>query len=100
MGFIVAETGSRGNGHIITIDVLPQARGAGDRIAAASRRRGAVAASRCHSVILETAVDNHAGPVFLQAARYNVVKTLPRILFEWRGRLGAEERFAFAAAAS
>ena len=43
VGFIVAETGSRGNGHIITIDVLPQGAWSGHRIAVAARGRGPVA---------------------------------------------------------
>jgi ribosomal-protein-alanine N-acetyltransferase len=78
VGFVVAETGSRGTGHIITIDVLPNARGAGvgSRLLGAAEER--LRAAHCHSVILETAVDNRTALSFYKQLRYNVVKTLPR----------------------
>jgi [ribosomal protein S18]-alanine N-acetyltransferase len=78
VGFIVAETGSRGTGHIITIDVLPNARGAGvgSRLLRAAEER--LRAAHCQSVILETAVDNRTALTFYKQHRYNVVKTLPR----------------------
>jgi ribosomal-protein-alanine N-acetyltransferase len=78
VGFIVAETGSRGTGHIITIDVLPSARGegAGSQLlqAAEERLRGLY----CQSVILETAVDNKPALSFYKRHHYTVIKTLPR----------------------
>jgi ribosomal-protein-alanine N-acetyltransferase len=78
VGFIVAETGSLGTGHIITIDVLPEARGMGIgsqllRIAEARLRDAG-----CRSVILETAVDNRVALSFYKRHRYTVLKTLPR----------------------
>ena len=78
LGFIMAETGSRGHGHIITIDVLPQARGVG---VGSQLLRGAedrLRAAACHAVILETAVDNKAALSFYKRHRYTVIKTLPR----------------------
>ncbi len=77
VGFIVAETGSRGNGHIITIDVLPEARGAGIGSRLLLAAEGRMQASRCHSVILEAAVDNRPALSFYKRHGYNVVKTLP-----------------------
>ena len=78
VGFIVAETGSRGTGHIITIDVLPSARGegVGSQLlqAAEERLRGLL----CQSVILETAVDNKSALGFYKRHNYTVNKTLPR----------------------
>ncbi len=78
VGFIVAETGSRGHGHIITIDVLRHVRGVGVGSqllqAAEHRLRG----GGCHAVVLETAVDNKAGLSFYKRHRYTVIKTLPR----------------------
>lgn len=78
LGFIVAETGSRGFGHIITIDVLPHARGAGigSRLLSAVEER--LRAATCHSVILETAVDNQVALAFYKRRRYIVLKTIPR----------------------
>ena len=100
VGFIVAETGSRGTGHIITIDVLPSARGegAGSQLlqAAEERLRGLY----CQSVILETAVDNKPALSFYKRHHYTVIKTLPRYYSNGVDALRAEERFAFAAGAS
>lgn len=78
VGFIVAETGSRGTGHIITIDVLPNARGAGVGSQLLQVAEGRLRAARCQSVILETAVDNQIALAFYKRRYYTVVKTLPR----------------------
>ena len=78
VGFIVAETGSRGTGHIITIDVLPTARGAGagSQLLQAAEER--LRLLHCQSVILETAVDNKTALSFYKRHHYTVIKTLPR----------------------
>lgn len=78
VGFIVAEAGSRGRGHIITIDVLGHSRraGIGSQLLHAAEER--LHAAGCHSVVLETAVDNAAALSFYKRHRYNVTKTLPR----------------------
>jgi [ribosomal protein S18]-alanine N-acetyltransferase len=78
VGFIVAETGSRGTGHIITIDVLPSVRGAGagSQLLQAAEER--LRALHCQSVILETAVDNKTALFFYKRHHYSVIKTLPR----------------------
>jgi [ribosomal protein S18]-alanine N-acetyltransferase len=78
VGFIVAQAGSRGGGHIITIDVLPEARkrGIGSRLLRVAEDRIRVAGG--HSVILETAVDNRPALAFYKTHEYNVVKTIPR----------------------
>jgi ribosomal-protein-alanine N-acetyltransferase len=78
VGFIVAESESRGTGHIITIDVLPDARGAGagSRLLCVAEDR--LRAARCHYVFLETAVDNRTALAFYKAHHYNVIKTIPR----------------------
>jgi len=78
VGFIVAELGSRGVGHIITIDVLPQARGlgAGSLLLRAAEDR--LRTASCRAVILETAVDNRSALSFYKQHQYTVIKTLPR----------------------
>ena len=78
MGFLVAVAGRRGVGHIITIDVLPQARrlGLGSKLLHAAEERLRLA--NCRSVYLETAVDNHAALAFYKRHQYFLVKTVPR----------------------
>lgn len=77
VGFIVTEQ-SRGVGHIITIDVLQEARrhriGSALLNAAASELRK----RDCSLVRLETAVDNTAALTFYKRHGYHVVKTIPR----------------------
>ena len=77
LGFIVAER-SRGNGHIITIDVRSEAR---------RRRVGSLLLDaaeeqlrlwNCRTIRLETAVDNIAALSFYKRRGFNVVTTIPR----------------------
>jgi ribosomal protein S18 acetylase RimI-like enzyme len=76
VGFIVAEAGSRRAGHIITIDVLPQARqaGVGSRLLQSAEKR--LRSAGCDSVILETAVDNHTALAFYTTHQYNALRTI------------------------
>lgn len=78
LGFIIAEAGTRGGGHIITIDVLPGARkiGVGSRLLAVAEDR--LRAAQCQFVILETAVDNRGALAFYKTHEYHVVRTIPR----------------------
>jgi [ribosomal protein S18]-alanine N-acetyltransferase len=78
LGFIVAEAGTRGGGHIITIDVLPDARkiGVGSELLRFAQER--LHAAGCQFVILETAVNNRAALAFYKAHEYHVVRTIPR----------------------
>lgn len=76
-GFIVAEA-ARLTGHIITIDVLEEARrsGLGSRLMAAAEER--LRAQGCGAVSLETAVDNAPALAFYKKHGYFLVKTIPR----------------------
>jgi len=70
LGFLVAHRGSKGEGHIITIDVLPTFRRSGvgrSLLRAAEDRLGA---SNCDAVRLETAVDNRAALSFYKRQGY------------------------------
>jgi [ribosomal protein S18]-alanine N-acetyltransferase len=78
VGFIVAETGSRGTGHIITIDVLPSARGVGIGSHLLRAAEARLRTLHCQSLILETAVDNKSALSFYKRHSYAVIKTLPR----------------------
>lgn len=75
-GFIVAEANRRRVGHIISIDVLPQARrsGVGSRLLQAGEERLQLAG--CHGVVLEAAVDNQTALAFYKRHDYTVLKTI------------------------
>jgi [ribosomal protein S18]-alanine N-acetyltransferase len=78
LGFIVAQANRRGVGHILTIDVPPASRrfGVGSKLLATAEER--LRAAPCHSVVLETAVDNVAALAFYKRHQYSVMKTIPR----------------------
>jgi ribosomal-protein-alanine N-acetyltransferase len=77
VGFIVAEAG-RQTGHIITIDVVHEARrsGLGSLLMAAAEER--LRTEGCRVVLLETAVDNASALAFYKRHQYFLVKTVPR----------------------
>ena len=78
IGFVVVDRDRQGQGHVITIDVLPEARrsGLGSRLmeAAEERLRGL----GYSVVMLEVAVDNDAALAFYKRHGYSIVHTLPR----------------------
>lgn len=78
LGFVVAQARHRGDGHILTIDVPPASRrfGIGSRLLTTAEDR--LGAAGCHSVMLETAVDNSAALAFYKQHNYCVAKTIPR----------------------
>jgi ribosomal-protein-alanine N-acetyltransferase len=78
VGFIVAEASKDGLGHIITIDVVAGARrfGVGSLLLTAAEVR--IRAAECHTVALETAVDNISALSFYKRHGYSVTKTFPR----------------------
>jgi [ribosomal protein S18]-alanine N-acetyltransferase len=77
-GFLVAEAGKRGLGHLITIDVIPAARrsGVGSTLLSAAEAR--LGAQQCNSLYLETAVDNVGAFTFYKRHGYVLIKTIPR----------------------
>ena len=78
MGFLVGEASARGAGHIITIDVRPEARrhrvGTALLEAAEERLRGGGSGH----VFLETAVNNAPAIAFYKRHGYELIKTIPR----------------------
>lgn len=78
VGFLVAAPRRNNIGHIITIDVLPEARrlGIGSMLLSAAEQR--LRALKCETVSLETAVDNCSALTFYKQHEYFVVKTIPR----------------------
>ncbi|MGZ4839460.1 MAG: GNAT family N-acetyltransferase [Terriglobales bacterium] len=77
-GFVVAQKQPRGAGHIVTIDVLSEARrgGVGSLLMEGAEQR--LRALGCSAVYLETAVDNIAALRFYKRHGYSVLKTIPR----------------------
>ncbi|HMK21423.1 MAG TPA: N-acetyltransferase [Terriglobales bacterium] len=78
VGFIVAEAGPWQAGHVITIDVLAEARRSrlGSRLLSGAEDR--LRELGCTWVFLETAVDNTAAIAFYKRQGYFLVKTVPR----------------------
>ena len=78
VGFIVAAPEGRRAGHIITIDVVKEARrsGLGTKLLGAAEAR--LRKQGCGSVYLETAIDNASALAFYKRHDYFLVKTIPR----------------------
>jgi len=78
IGFVVIDRDRQSQGHVITIDVLPEAQrsGLGSRLMAAAEER--LRALGCSAVILETAADNAAALAFYKRHGYTLVHTIPR----------------------
>jgi len=78
VGFVVIDRDRQGQGHVITIDVLPEARrsGLGSQLMTAAEER--LRALGCSTVFLEAAVDNAAALAFYKRHGYSVVQTIPR----------------------
>jgi ribosomal-protein-alanine N-acetyltransferase len=78
IGFVVVDRNRQNEGHVITIDVLPEARraGLGSRLMAVAEEH--LRALGCSMVLLETAVDNAAAIAFYKRSGYTVVHTIPR----------------------
>ncbi len=77
-GFIVAEANRRGQGHIVTIDVVDDMRrhGVGSKLLEQAEQR--LTTAGCHSVYLETAVNNASALLFYKRHGYFVEKTITR----------------------
>ena len=78
VGFLVATANRRHQGHIITIDVVPEARRFGVGSKLLTRAEDRLRVRQCASVFLETAVNNLAALAFYKRHDYFVVKTIPR----------------------
>jgi len=78
LGFVVVDRDGHNQAHVITIDVLAEARrsGLGSRLMAAAEER--LRTLGCKVVFLETAVDNAAALAFYKRHGYSVVHAIPR----------------------
>ena len=80
-GFLVAQSVRvRGEqiGHIVTIDILPNARRSGLGSDLMARAEARLAEGGCSRVSLEVAVDNAAAIAFYQRLGYSIARTIPR----------------------
>jgi [ribosomal protein S18]-alanine N-acetyltransferase len=78
VGFLVADMSRKRIGHIITIDVLADARkhGVGSSLLQIAEQR--LGALSCRVIYLETAVDNMPAISFYKKHGYDVIETVPR----------------------
>src|SRR6185437_9182740 len=78
VAFLVANIQHNKVGHVITIDVLKEARrlGVGSLLLSAAEAR--LRKLNCHIISLETAVDNRSALIFYKQHEYSMVKTIPR----------------------
>jgi [ribosomal protein S18]-alanine N-acetyltransferase len=77
-GFLGGQRHKRGLGHVVTIDVNARFRreGVGTLLMQAAEQR--LQAEGCHSIFLETAVDNSTAIAFYKGLGYTILRTLPR----------------------
>jgi ribosomal-protein-alanine N-acetyltransferase len=78
LGFVVATLNASGSGHIITIDVIQEARRCGVGSALLSTAEEQLRARGGSHVRLETAVNNASALAFYKRHGYYILKTLPR----------------------
>ena len=76
LGFVIAES-RRTTGHIITIDVVPEARCTGVGSALLQQAEELLRQAGAATVALETAVNNVAAVSFYKRHGYSVEKTVP-----------------------
>ena len=77
-GFIVGQRHQRGLGHVVTIDVDPRFRRAGVGRLMMDATELRLHSQGCHSIFLETAVDNESAISFYKRLGYKILRTLPR----------------------
>jgi ribosomal-protein-alanine N-acetyltransferase len=78
LGFIIAHRRKGGYGHVLTIDVDPAIRqhGVGTALLQGAHQR--LEGLGCHTMFLETAVNNLAAIAFYKRHGYSILRTLPR----------------------
>jgi len=76
VGFIVAEANRKGVGHIITIDVLPEARRSGIGFTLLTAGEERLRLAKCDRIRLEASVDNVVALDFYKRHGYAVLKTI------------------------
>lgn len=93
LGFLVARQDGRGLGHVITIDVLPEARRAGLGSVLMQAAERCLCDAGCRRISLEIAVNNQAAFAFYRRLGYSVVRTQPRYYSNGVDALVLEKEF-------
>ena len=93
LGFLVARHNGRGLGHVITIDVLPEARRAGLGSALMQAAERHLRDAGCRRIALEMAVNNQAAFAFYRRLGYAVIRTRPRYYSNGVDALVLEKEF-------
>jgi len=98
LGFIIAEAGPEGSGHIITIDVVAAARrtGVGSLLLKAAEER--LRAAKCTKVTLETMVTNTAAIRFYERHGYEAAGAVPGYYSDGTDALTLEKDLLFSPA--
>ena len=77
LGFLVATLRRNGIGHVITIDIIKEARRSGVGSKLLSEAEARFRKLHCHAVSLETAVDNRSALIFYKHHGYSMAKVVP-----------------------
>ena len=78
LGFILGDVTPRGSGHIVTLDVSPEARRTGLVTSLIEALQDRFRALSCRAILLEVAVNNHTALAFYKKHGFSVLKTLRR----------------------
>ena len=96
LGFLVAEGNSKGVGHVITIDVIAEARRAGVGSALLDGCEKKLRANKQQLVFLETPEDNAAAIAFYKRHGYDELKTVPGYYANGMGAVVMRKKLAAA----
>jgi ribosomal-protein-alanine N-acetyltransferase len=76
VGFVVANCSRKGVGHVVTIDVLPEAQRSGLGTALLRTAEDRFRVGGCKIVRLEAAVNNHSALTFYKRHGYSIIRTI------------------------
>lgn len=77
-GFVLGDVTPRGSGHIVTLDISPEARRLGLATTLMEVLQLRFLALNCRAILLEVAVNNGAALAFYKKHGFSVLKTLRR----------------------
>jgi Acetyltransferases len=78
LGFILGDVTPRGSGHIVTLDVRPEARRIGLATTLMQGLQDRFRSLSCRAILLEVAVNNRSALAFYKKHGFSVLKTLRR----------------------
>lgn len=78
LGFILGDVTRRGSGHLVTLDISPEARRTGLATTLLEALQERFRALSCRAILLEVAVNNRPALAFYKKHGFSVLKTLRR----------------------